>query len=314
MSIDFLKRHAQTLSEFAYETSARAASNPQDPWLAIAADNQQQAASDALQTLAVASAQEAGELLDLRFIGPRANGSIPLDAFIKIVGPLSKAWKAAAYRIRHGISDGRVDKEIADVLNLKLAGIAGGSTRVLITGSSSSDLASESLLQSTLQQTFHLLTARNEDFYDAVDAVGGKAAHYFGDAMKEINAAGMSAEFTWHAPLEKFTWQGSSAEIDRIKTLLATAIAPTSYEEEISGNVSGITDTGKLELRTSEGKVLIRFPLDLTEKVQNLSIAKRANLRVSTTKYWDAVEKKDVFKRLLIDISNPVQTTTSLSV
>lgn len=302
MSIEFLKQHAQTLSGFAQETAARAKLNPQDPWLAIAADNQEQAASDAFQRLSVACAEEAGELMDLRFIGPRANGSISLDAFIKIADPLSKAWKAAAHRIRHGVSEGRVGKEIADVLNLKLAGIAGGSTRVLITGNSSPDLSGESLLQSTLQQTFRLLTSKNEDFYDAVDAVGGKAAHYLGDAMKEIDSAGMSVEFTWHALAEKYIWQGSSTEIERIKSLIATVAAPVSYEEEITGKVSGITDTGKLELRTPSGKVLVRFPLDLTDKVQQLSIAKAARLRVSTTKYWDAVGKKDVFKRLLIDI------------
>jgi hypothetical protein len=305
MSIDFLKRHAQTLSEFAAATDARVSMNPADQWLAIAANNQRQAASDAMQTLAVAYAQEAGELMDLRFIGPRANGSISLDAFIKIADPLSKAWKAAAYRIRHGLSEGRVGREIEDILNLKLAGIAGGSTRVLVTGNTATDLSGESLLQSTLQQTFRLLTAKNDEFYDAVDAVGGKAAHYFGDAMREISCAGMSAEFTWHSLAGKHTWQGSSDEIKRIRTLLAAVAEPVTYTENISGSVSGITDTGKLELRTSEGKVMVRFPLDLTEKVQHLSIAKLTSLHVSTTKYRDTIAKRDVFRRLLIDISDP---------
>jgi hypothetical protein len=305
MSIDFLKRHAQTLSEFAAATDARVSMNPADQWLAIAANNQRQAASDAMQTLAVAYAQEAGELMDLRFIGPRANGSISLDAFIKIADPLSKAWKAAAYRIRHGLSEGRVGREIEDILNLKLAGIAGGSTRVLVTGNTATDISGESLLQSTLQQTFRLLTAKNDEFYDAVDAVGGKAAHYFGDAMREISCAGMSAEFTWHSLAGKHTWQGSSDEIKRIRTLLAAVAEPVTYTENISGSVSGITDTGKLELRTSEGKVMVRFPLDLTEKVQHLSIAKLTSLHVSTTKYRDTIAKRDVFRRLLIDISDP---------
>lgn len=305
MSVDFLKRHAQTLSDFAAATDARVSMNPEDKWLAIAANNQRQAASDAIQTLGVAYAQEAGELMDLRFIGPRANGSISLDAFIKIADPLSKAWKAAAYRIRHGLSEGRVGKEIADILNLKLAGIAGGSTRVLVTGNTTADLSGESLLQSTLQQTFRLLTAKNDEFYDAVDAVGGKAAHYFGDAMREICSAGMSAEFTWHSLVGRHTWQGSSDEIKRIRTLLDAVAEPVTYTENISGSVSGITDTGKLELRTVEGKVMVRFPLDLTEKVQHLSIAKLTNLHVSTTKYRDAIAKRDVFRRLLIDISDP---------
>jgi len=305
MSIDFLKRHAQTLSEFAAATSARAGLDPTDKWLAIAAHNQRQAASDAMQALAIAHAQEAGELMDLRFIGPRANGSISLDAFIKIADSLSRAWKAAAYRIRHGLSEERIGREIADILNLKLAGIAGGSTRVLVTGNATSDLFGESLLQSTLQQTFRLLTATDEEFYDAVDAVGGKAAHHIGNAMREIRAAGMTAEFTWHSPIGKYSWQGNSDEIIRIKKLLVAVAEPVIYEEKISGSVARIADTGKLELRTSDGKVLIRFPFDLTEKVQHLSIAKPTTLHVSTTKYWDAVGKKNVFKRLLIDVSDP---------
>ena len=241
--------------------------------------------------------------MDLRFIGPTANGSISLDSFIKIADPLSRAWKAAAYRIRHGVAVGRIGKEIADILNLKLAGITSGSTRVLVTGNAASDLTGERLLYSTLQQTFRLLTAKNEDFYDAVDAVGGKAAHHFGDAMREIKNAGLTAEFTWHSPSGKQCWVGSLTDIVRIRTLLAEVTQPVAYEEVISGRVAGITDTGKLELRTADGKVLVRFPLELTEKVQRLAIAKPATLRVSTTKYHDAINKQDVFKRLLIDIS-----------
>ena len=85
--------------------------------------------------------------------------------------------------------------------------------------------------------------------------------------------------------------------------LLADVAQPVIYEEEISGSVARIADTGKLELRTSEGKVQVRFPLDLTETVQRLSIARPTTLRVSTTKYRNTIDKVDVFKRLLIDIS-----------
>lgn len=304
MSIEFLKNHAQVLSEFAAATTARAALNPDDRWLALAARNQQQAASDAMQELAIAHAQEAGELIDLRFIGPTASGSISLDSFIKIADPLTRAWKAAAYRIRHGVATGRVGKEISDILNLKLAGITGGSTRVLVTGNAAADLTGECLLQSTLQHTFRLLTSQTEDFYDAVDVVGGKAAHLFGEAIREIKNAGLSAEFTWHSPSGQHSWHGGQGEIARIRLLLADVAQPVTYEEEISGSVARIADTGKLELRTAEGKVQVRFPLDLTETVQRLSIAKPTTLRVSTTKYRNTIDKTDVFKRLLIDISS----------
>nr|WP_315399806.1 hypothetical protein [uncultured Duganella sp.] len=57
MSIEFLRKHARVLSEFAEATTARAARNPDDFWLQIAAKNQRQAAKDAMQALAAARAQ-----------------------------------------------------------------------------------------------------------------------------------------------------------------------------------------------------------------------------------------------------------------
>ena len=62
MSIEFLRNHARVLSEFAAATTARAALNPDDFWLELAAKNQQQAARDAMQALATACAQEAAEV------------------------------------------------------------------------------------------------------------------------------------------------------------------------------------------------------------------------------------------------------------
>jgi hypothetical protein len=284
MTTEFLKAHADTLRQFAIETSEQANKNPDDFWLRLAAKNQTQAAHEAEQNLKI------------------ADGSISLESFIRIADPLSRAWKAAAYRIRHGVIQGRIGSEISDSLNLKLAGIASGSTRILVTGNAAPDLSGENLLHATLQQTFRLLCAKNDEFYDAVDAVGGRAAQHFGEAMKAIDSAGLAAEFSWQSPIQRYTWHGNSDEIIRIRTLLAAVVEPETYEEEISGLVSGITDTGRLEIRTIEGKVNVRFPLDLTAIVQQLAIKKSTTIRVSTTRYWDAIAKKDVYRRLMIDL------------
>lgn len=304
MSTEFLKQHANTLVHFARETEERAQKNPNDFWLKLAAKNQQQAADAAKQELKLAYAEEAGELLDLRFIGPKADGSIAVESFIKILTPLTQAWKAAAYRLRHGTTTGKIGPEISDSLNLKLAGIAYGSTRILVTGNTAPDLSGESLLHSTLTQTFNLLSAKNDYFYDAVDAIGSRAAQHFGEAMKAIDSAGLAAEFTWDSPKGRVTWHGSTDEVIRIRSLLDTIKEPERYEEDITGLVSGITDTGRLEIRTVDGRVHIRFPLELTSRVQELSIAKTATIHVKTSKYWDAVAKKDIYKRQMIDLAD----------
>lgn len=294
MSIGFLERHAHELQREAQQTAERSTSAPDDFWLNAAADNQRQAAREALRELELAYARDRGELIDMRFSGPRANGSLPLDAFLNIVEPLNKAWKAAAFRLRHGVVEGRIGHDIGDILNLKLAGIAQGSTHILLTGNGNADLAGESLFRETLTQTFRLLSADNDDFYDAVDAMGGRAAHHIGEALKAIGTAGLSAQFTWQNRGGLNVWNGTTGEVSRIRTLLASVSQPLSYEETISGTVAGIFDSGRLDVRTKAGKVRIRFPLDMIPLVQKLQIAAEADIQVRTTRFSDPITKRDI--------------------
>jgi hypothetical protein len=303
MTNKFLKEHADRLADFARDTAAQAAQEPGNFFLQLAARNQQDAADEVRHDLLLEEAAEAGELVDLRLLGPRANGSIPLDWFISAMEPLSRAWKLAAHRLRTGKEPSRsVDADVVNALNLKLAGIGYGSTRIFVTGNALPDLTGESLLQATLMQTFRLLNATHDEFYDAVDAVGGKSAHQFSEFMKALDSGGLAAQFTWQSPRGRQYWEGRPDEIVRIRALLDTVREPERYEEIVVGTVAGITDTGRLDLRTDDGKISIRFPLKLTDQVQRLTITSLARIRVETARYWDSVQKKDIFKRQLVKV------------
>ncbi|MFJ3431062.1 hypothetical protein [Pseudomonas fragi] len=304
MSSTFLRDHAKSLKSFAEETQDRAKQNPDNFFLQLAAKNQSAAAGALFQRVSLAEADEAGELLDVRLIGPRANGSIPLDAFLDTIGPLTKSWKYAAHRLRYGRDAVRgAAADVVSALNFKLAGLAPGSTHVFITGNATPDLTGDSLLQATLNQTFRLLNSQQGDFYDAVDAIGGKSAHQLGEFMRGLDKAGLAVEFSWKTADGMRRWVGRPDEITRVRALLDTVNEPEKYTETIEGSVAGITDTGRLALRTAEGKILIRFPLKITEQVQKLKIASHAKITVETSKYWDSVEKKDVYKRHLISVN-----------
>lgn len=303
MSAKFLREHADALSDQAKETSERARATPDNFLLQLAAKNQDQFAQRVKHQLLIEEAEEAGELVDLRLIGPRANGSISLDWFIAAMEPLSKAWKLAAHRLRYGNEAERgVSADVVSALNLKLAGLGYGSTRIFVTGNALPDLTGESLLQAMLTQTFRLLNAHQDDFYDAVDAVGGRSAHQLSEFMRVLDGAGLAAQFTWQSARGRQFWEGSPDEITRIRSLLDTIREPEKYEEVLVGSVASITDTGRLDLRTEDGKISIRFPLSLTDQVQRLTITSIARVKVETAKYWDSVERKDIFKRQLISV------------
>jgi hypothetical protein len=303
MSSKFLREHADSLSERARKTAERARATPDDFFLQIAARNQDQFAHRVKHQLSIEEAAEAGELVDLRLIGPRANGSISLDWFIAAMEPLSKAWKLAAHRLRYGYEAERgVGPDVVSALNLKLAGLGHGSTRIFVTGNGLPDLTGESLLQATLTQTFRLLNSHQDDFYDAVDAVGGKSAHQLSEFMRALDSAGLAAQFTWQSSRGRQFWEGCPDEITRIRSLLDTIREPEKYEEFLEGSVASITDTGRLDIRTDDGKISIRFPLRLTDQVQRLTITSMARVKVETAKYWDSVERKDIYKRQLISV------------
>ncbi|MDR1229585.1 MAG: hypothetical protein LBK55_11365 [Azoarcus sp.] len=303
MSSEFLRGHADALSRFAKETVDRARAAPDDFFLQLAAKNQEDSARAVEHQLLLDEAEEAGELFDLRLIGPQVNGCISLDWFIKAMEPLSKAWKLAAHRLRYGTDSSRaVGADVVSALNLKLAGIGHGSARIFVTGNARPDLTGESLLQATLVQIFRLLNSSQDDFYDAVDAIGGRSAHQLGEFMRRLDDAGLAAQFTWESPRGRQFWEGGPDEITRIRALLDTIREPERYEEVIQGRIAGIADTGRLEMRTDNGKLLVRFPLKLTEQVQRLTVTSMTSIRVETACYWDSVQKKDIRKRQFISV------------
>ena len=215
------------------------------------------------------------------------------------MSPLNAALNKAAYRLRNGLDAFRIDDEIRDALNLKLAGLGVGSTRVLITGANLTDLTGQNLLHNTLTQTFRLLRAESDDFYDAVDAVGGSSAKKLGEALEKTLKLGMSARFTWSRDRSPLVWNGTTIEIERVIGLIDSTQAPEIFEQSLSGVVASVADNGVIQLRIGDEKLKIRFPMQAIEQVQRLHVTQQVTLRVTTSKYWDSVLKRDVFKHTL---------------
>lgn len=163
-------------------------------------------------------------------------------------------------------------------------------------------LKGESLLNQTLTQTFRLLNADEDTFYDAVDAVGGAAARKFGEALQHTSKHGLAAEFTWKRDHEPLVWRGTPSEIDRVVGMIETTKDTETFEQSIQGVVATIADTGTIYIRIGDEKVKVRYPLRLIKEAQRLNVTQSVSLRVTTSKYWDAVMHKDVFKHTLLAV------------
>jgi len=290
----------QVFSESADAWARRASQQPGSRGAAFYADAYAAYSEQAKRDHALSFAHDAGELVELRFIGPRAeSGALPLGAFIDIVGPMNKAINTAAYKVRTGQESARVDDDVRDSIALQMAGTGYGSARVFITGDCREDLTGQNLLDSTLAQTFRLLNANEDEFYDAVDAVGGVAARHFADALKEVEKHGLSAAFSWDRPSGPLYWDGSAAEIHRVRALIEKTKEPEVFDETLTGQVATLNDAGAIHLRIDGEKVKVKFPLRLFGDVSGLHLGQTVSLPVSTAKYWHTALKRHVLTHTL---------------
>lgn len=252
----------------------------------------------------IRDAASAGELIDLRFIGPQLEGGeLPLSHFLDIFKPLDAGINHAAFRLRTGKESKQINSAVRSALDLRIAGTAKGSARILLSGDGRPDLTGVCLFRVTLEQVFRFLNADNDAFYDAVDAVGSTAARHFGQALTKTEKHGLAADFCWYrGSVSPATWEGNSDSIHRLRTLIDSTQEPEVFEEDLEGIVAAIRDTGLIDLRVGQVRVKVRFPLRLIEKVQGLAIKKHAKLRVASSRYWDPLFKIDVIKRTLINV------------
>jgi len=279
----------------------RAENSPQDQAASFFASVYGQYVEEAEDERIIEQRARAGELIELRFMGERANGRLPLRALLDAVDPFERGMAHAAHRLHTGETARQPVQSVRDLLGLEFAGLEHGSTRVLVLGDSRADLTGVNLFEATATQVFRFLNAKGDDFYDAADAIGGQAARCIDDLLKETSGHGMTLEMSCQRDLLPWlSWRGTTDEIDRVRRLIETTQEPEVYEETLEGVVAALSDAGSITLRIGDEKRSVRFPLKLIKQAQQLTIAQPAKLRVLTSRYYDSVFKRDVYKHTLI--------------
>ncbi len=220
------------------------------------------------------------EIIELRLRGKSVNnGSIPLG----IVGDLSHAWGnaiiAGANQMKLGLKAKRkVPKEIVDTLDLRLAGISSGSSRLFITGKSSPDLFGNSLLQSTLQEAFELLSSDSgEKLTETVGRLGKRTADSIDQFLKTITSHDLEVDISWNSPSDKsYMWEGKTDKILQLSSSLESLVEGEPEEINFNGELITISMKGTFEISDDAG-IAYRgtFPSELLKEMKEFHIGQR---------------------------------------
>ena len=290
MTIDAIREHTSFLAQCAEASAKVAAANPENHLLQIIAKNQLDAKNESINELARLEEEISGQHLAVRLQGPKADGSIRLDEFIRIFEPFVEAVKKATSLAMYGSSSLRMKSDAKmklDIMsNIKLRSLSFGSTEVHFSVPTIEDSTGEAPMIDVLKNTFNLLNeTENEEFLNKIESIGGDAAKALRSTLAAIQNSGFTATIVWNSPEGSTTWDGTSANIIRAYDWLGSLTQSQEYEEQITGKVASLKDTGLIEVRDEANqKISVRYPLSLITEIQKLSVGLNAQFFVITKK------------------------------
>ena len=260
-------------------------------------------ADDALGQMVLEKAEANGEVVEMRLIGPRADrGSLPIKLFVDFLDPMQKSLAYAGHVARYGTEDRKIDPSVREDMDLRVAGLGSGSTRIYLSGSSTKDTTGTSLLNTVVGNVFDVLNAGGEKFDYAVDAIGPRALKSLGASLKKLELSDLAAQFSWSKDGKLTTWDGSPWEIKRVIDLIQAHSPPEKFEQVLSGVVVAITDRGRLEIMHGGERFKIRYALKDHRLVKGLKFSESVTIRVSTSKVINDVTRQELETHLLKSI------------
>jgi len=253
-------------------------------------------------------AEEVRGFIDFRLIGNQVtNGTIRLGLLAKLAAPLADVLTATAHRFRFRDDDkpGSWD-QVGRMLDLRLAALGAGSTRLYLTGNAALDLTGESLFDVSMTQLFALLNADQESFFDSVHAMGPRAARAAETLLKAMETEDVAAELSWTSHnAQPYYWEGRTDRITQLRALLEQTEERQTEVLELRGAISLLSDTTRLEIR-EDGKAKatkIRYRKDQLPLIADLTVGQRVVLEVEKTSFYDKSEQRVTEQFRLKDIS-----------
>ena len=238
---------------------------------------------------AIHSIEGAYELVDVRMIARKFEaGSVPLNILSKSADEIRKMIGYAALRfVQGGISKKRVPRSLYDDLDLRLAGVLPGSSRLLIAAAAHRDLFDDGIAKHAIRRIIDVLETggRGTEFLESVADLGPASAKSLREFLKIIRENNGALELTWkYAGKNIRHWEASIGVIDDVTTALEQTVLKEQEKRLIEGKIEMLSKRERMQLRTNDGSVVkILFPKRLFSDVAELHLDQEVSLYCQIT-------------------------------
>lgn len=248
------------------------------------------------------------EIVQLRFIGKVAKfGTFPLH----LVGGLTDSFSNAVFNTskfrQFGKKGGKkIDTIVNNTINLKLEGIGKGSTIFYLSANTSPDLFGNSIIQSSLDNIFTLVSSETpEQLIDNISYVGANSIKYYSDFFKELNKDDLELELKWHTPTESIKeWYGTKEKILTLYNTLNSIKLSEPEEIDFTGEIISLSAKGKFEILSYDKERFFgSFSNELMESIKQLHIGQNCKGTMLKTTIFNAATNKEKYEYSLKNIT-----------
>jgi hypothetical protein len=216
------------------------------------------------------------EIIEIRLKGRSADGTIPLEVLAKLADGLSGTVLNASYFIQFGKKVKKAKaKEIHDIVNLRLAGISTGSTRLFVTANSSPDLFGRSLAEESLKHSFNLLQSESSDeLVESASKIGKESVRKLYTFITAISHADLEVDLNWNSPInDNYSWDGNKQSLLRVAQSLTNIQMNDPETIDFLGELIAISLRGTFEIKLDDKRSIRgEFPNNLLEEIKTLTI------------------------------------------
>ena len=228
------------------------------------------------------------DFLEFRLRGIEVDfGTIPLE----ILGAISSNLAALVQRATHKFSSGKdsqkVPHETKSALNLRLADLSPGSTKLGVTFSTGMSELVETTSSKAVKEIFELLNSNNDQsLMNHVAEIGFNSTQSLKRIIDECDRHHLTFDVTWTGP---FSDENSSASLDseKIKHLLSRLSTTTVHEpviEIIAGELVVLSKYGRLEVDIDGEHLKATYPINMLNDIQNkYKVGQQITLSIETT-------------------------------
>lgn len=249
------------------------------------------------------------EIIALRLIGNIAkDGTFPLGSVGGITDSFSNAMYKTSQFLQYGKKGGKkIENQLINNLDIRLEGLGIGSTVFYISAKTSPDIFGNSLIQSSLENTFELFSSNNEsELIDNIEKVGVKSSKYFAKFLDELVEDNLEVEISWDSPnYETRIWNGNRSMILMFHNTFKSIII--SEPETIDLEVEIITLSLKNKIEVIDlytgNNYLIKYPNSIIVEIKQLHVSEIRHITFSKTTIKNTISKNEKFEYNLLEIN-----------